>query len=308
MIIVVKGTDPTSPSEQRRSTFTGDVWADPVLPGIDGVTIAAIFFAPGARTYWHQHERGQILQVTSGSGVVCAEGGTPQPLHAGDVVWAPPGEKHWHGAGPDSSLSHIAISLGTTKWAEEVSDAGTPVAERQAGLAGSAPPATVTAAGDGQAGRNAYEQGLDMRRAVLGADHVERSMSQVSSFSRPIQELVTEYVWGRIWTRDGLSRPTRSLLNLVMLTALNRQHELAVHVRGALRNGVSVAEIQEALLQTAVYVGAPAALESFRVAERVITEYAAEAAPVTAPILARDLDKQGMPLAAGSDRDGLTSR
>jgi 4-carboxymuconolactone decarboxylase len=123
----------------------------------------------------------------------------------------------------------------------------------------------------------AYEQGVEMRRAVLGAEHVDRSLEHVSDFSRPLQELVTEYCWGEIWNRDGLERKTRSLLNLAMLTALNRSHELAVHVRGAINNGVTVAEVQETLLQAAVYVGAPAALESFRVAERVLKEIGRDA-------------------------------
>jgi len=117
-----------------------------------------------------------------------------------------------------------------------------------------------------------YEAGLETRKAVLGAEHVERSLAQVTEFSRPIQELVTEYCWGAVWNRPGLDRRTRSLLNLAMLTALNRNHELGVHVKGALTNGVTVEEIQEALLQAAIYVGVPAALESFRVAERVIGE------------------------------------
>lgn len=117
-----------------------------------------------------------------------------------------------------------------------------------------------------------YERGIAMRRAVLGNDHVDRSLSQVSDFSRPVQELVTEYCWGAIWNREGLERKTRSLVNLAMLTALNRSHELGVHVRGAINNGVTVAEIQEVLLQAAVYCGAPAALESFRVAERVLKD------------------------------------
>jgi 4-carboxymuconolactone decarboxylase len=126
--------------------------------------------------------------------------------------------------------------------------------------------------------RETYERGLDMRRTVLGEDHVDRSLSQVTEFSRPIQELVTEYCWGVAWTGEALPPRTRSLLNLVMLTALNRSHELGVHVRGALRNGVTVPEIQEALIQTAIYVGVPAALESFRVAERVVGEYEKETA------------------------------
>jgi 4-carboxymuconolactone decarboxylase len=117
-----------------------------------------------------------------------------------------------------------------------------------------------------------WERGLAVRREVLGPEHVDRSVAGVSDFSRPVQVLVTEMCWADIWTRPDLDRRTRSLLNLVMLTALNRMHEFSVHVRGAVRNGCTLTEIQEALLQTAVYCGAPAALESFRVAERVITE------------------------------------
>lgn len=114
--------------------------------------------------------------------------------------------------------------------------------------------------------------GIKMRREVLGDEHVDRSLGNATEFTRPIQDLVTEYCWGEVWSREGLPLRTRSLLNLVMLTALNRSHELAVHVRGAVRNGVTEAEIQEALLQTAIYVGVPAALESFRVAEKVLNE------------------------------------
>jgi 4-carboxymuconolactone decarboxylase len=120
-----------------------------------------------------------------------------------------------------------------------------------------------------------WERGLTVRREVLGASHVDRS-TQVSSFSFPLQELVTKVCWGDIWTRPGLDRRTRSLLNLAMLTALNRSHELAVHVRGAINNGCSTEEIQEVLLQTAVYCGIPAGLESFRVAERTLKEISDE--------------------------------
>lgn len=119
---------------------------------------------------------------------------------------------------------------------------------------------------------SAYDRGISMRRQVLGDAHVERSLANVSEFARPVQELVTEYVWGTVWTREGLDLRTRSLLNLVMLTALNRMHELGVHVRGAVNNGCTRDQIREALLQAAVYCGAPAALESFRVAERVLAE------------------------------------
>jgi 4-carboxymuconolactone decarboxylase len=122
-----------------------------------------------------------------------------------------------------------------------------------------------------------FEAGMQVRRDVLGAEHVERSMANASEFAMPMQELVTEYCWGRVWTRPGLDRRTRSLLNLGLLTALNRMHEFGVHVRGAVNNGCTVDEIREVLLQTAVYCGVPAALESFRVAERVLAELAADA-------------------------------
>ncbi|HEX7405172.1 MAG TPA: carboxymuconolactone decarboxylase family protein [Candidatus Nanopelagicaceae bacterium] len=122
-----------------------------------------------------------------------------------------------------------------------------------------------------------FELGLSKRQSVLGKAHVERSLSNVSEFTRPIQEFVTEYCWGVVWSSDGLPAKTRSLLNIAMLTALNRGHELAVHVRGALNNGVTIEELQETLLQTAVYVGVPAALESFRIAEKVVREFNEEA-------------------------------
>jgi 4-carboxymuconolactone decarboxylase len=117
-----------------------------------------------------------------------------------------------------------------------------------------------------------YQRGIAVRKEVLGDAHVQKSLDAVTEFSRPIQELVTEYCWGEVWSRDGIDRQTRSMLNLAMLTALNRTHELGVHVRGAINNGVTPTQIQEVLIQAAIYVGVPAALESFRVAERVLTE------------------------------------
>jgi 4-carboxymuconolactone decarboxylase len=120
--------------------------------------------------------------------------------------------------------------------------------------------------------QDTFDEGLRIRKEVLGAEHVERSMANVSEFSRPIQELVTEYCWGTVWGSDGVDRKTRSLVNIAMLTALNRNHELGAHVRGALNNGATVTEIQAVLIQTAIYVGVPASLESFRVAERVLNE------------------------------------
>ena len=117
-----------------------------------------------------------------------------------------------------------------------------------------------------------FEAGLKVRREVLGAEYVDASIAQADDFSRPLQELVTEYCWGAVWTRPGLSRKTRSLINLAMLTALNRPHEVQLHLRGALNNGCTKEEIMEVLLQTAIYCGVPAAIDSFRLARKIFSE------------------------------------
>jgi len=119
---------------------------------------------------------------------------------------------------------------------------------------------------------NAFEKGLEKRQEVLGKDHVDRSLAAADDFTRPLQELVTEYCWGEIWTRPALPAKTRSIMNLCMLTALNRPHELKLHVRGAINNGCSVEEIMEVFLQTAIYCGVPAALDSTRVAREALKE------------------------------------
>jgi 4-carboxymuconolactone decarboxylase len=123
------------------------------------------------------------------------------------------------------------------------------------------------------------EKGLSTRRAVVGDAYVNAALANGSSeFSRPMQELVTGYCWGYVWTRPGLERKQRSLLNLAMLSVLNRGPELAVHVRGALNNGCTEIEIRETLLQAAVYGGVPAGVEAFKIAEKTIREVQGEAA------------------------------
>ena len=117
-----------------------------------------------------------------------------------------------------------------------------------------------------------YKKGLKIRRAVLGRKYVDASIKAADDFNRPFQELVTEYCWGAVWGRPGLSRKTRSLINLAMLTALNRPHEVKLHIKGALNNGVSKDAIREVLLQTAIYCGVPASLDSFRIAREVFAE------------------------------------
>lgn len=121
-----------------------------------------------------------------------------------------------------------------------------------------------------------YDKGLEIRRAVLGAEHVDRALANATDFNQPMQDLVTTYCWGEVWGRAGLSRKTRSLLNLAMLTALNREPEFKLHVRGALNNGVSREEITEVLLHAAIYCGVPAAISGFRAAAEVLKEIDAE--------------------------------
>lgn len=117
-----------------------------------------------------------------------------------------------------------------------------------------------------------FERGLDKRRRVLGAEYVDQSIRNADDFTRPLQQLVTEYCWGEVWQRPGLSDRDRSVINLAMITALNRPHELRLHIRGAINNGLSVEEIRETLLQTAVYCGVPAAIDAFRSAREVLSE------------------------------------
>ena len=121
-----------------------------------------------------------------------------------------------------------------------------------------------------------FEKGLKVRKEVLGEDYVNKSIAGADEFTRSMAEWSTEFCWGAIWSREGLDRKTRSLVNIGMLTALNRSTELAAHIRGAVNNGATKEEIQEVLLQTAVYCGMPAGLESFRVAEKVFDDLAAE--------------------------------
>jgi 4-carboxymuconolactone decarboxylase len=117
-----------------------------------------------------------------------------------------------------------------------------------------------------------YEDGMRVRREVLGDEHVDRAIERTTEFTAPFQDFITRYAWGSVWGRDGLDRRTRSAVTLGVLTALGREHEIAMHVRAALRNGLSAAEIGEVLLHTSVYAGVPAANRAFAIADEVLTE------------------------------------
>lgn len=123
-----------------------------------------------------------------------------------------------------------------------------------------------------------FDKGMSIRRAVLGDAYVDRAVANMNDFNKPLQELVTQYCWGEVWGREGLSKRDRSLLNLGMISILNRGHELKAHVRGALNNGLSRDEIREVLLQVAIYGGVPCAVDSFRLANEAFTDIDAEKA------------------------------
>jgi 4-carboxymuconolactone decarboxylase len=126
--------------------------------------------------------------------------------------------------------------------------------------------------------KEVFDRGLAIRKDVLGKEFVENSLATADEFNMPMQELTTEYCWGAVWGRDGLPRKTRSMLNLAMISALNRPHELKMHVKGALKNGVSKDEIREVFLQVAIYCGIPAGVDAFRIAREAFAELDAKKA------------------------------
>jgi 4-carboxymuconolactone decarboxylase len=117
-----------------------------------------------------------------------------------------------------------------------------------------------------------FDKGLKVRREVLGSEYVDNAIKNADDFSRTLQEFVTEYCWGELWNRPGLDRKSRSMLNLAMLAALNRPHEIKLHIRGAINNGMTKDEIKEVFLQVGVYCGVPAAVDAFRSAREVFAE------------------------------------
>ena len=125
--------------------------------------------------------------------------------------------------------------------------------------------------------KDLFDKGMEIRRAVLGEEYVNKAMANADAFNMPMQELTTEYCWGYCWGREGLPKKTRSMLNLAMISVLNRPHELKAHVKGALTNGVTKEEITEILLQVAIYGGVPAGVDAFRNAKEAITDFAAAA-------------------------------
>lgn len=120
--------------------------------------------------------------------------------------------------------------------------------------------------------KETFDRGLEIRKAVIGAEFVDNAFKNADDFSMPLQELLTEYCWGYVWSRDGLPLKSRSMINLAMLSVMNRPHELKTHIKGALKNGMSREEIREVFMQIAIYAGVPVAVDSFRIAREVFAE------------------------------------
>jgi 4-carboxymuconolactone decarboxylase len=236
--IIRRGSQPSrqGPSEH----FTGSVRVVPLFqahaPG--RASCSLVTFEPGARTAWHTHPLGQILIVTAGTGGVQRWGDPVEEIREGDVVWIPPGQKHWHGAAPGSSMAHIAIveqlDGKAVEWMEKVSDAryGAPL------------------------------------RADTGAQP-RPSQAAIGDFDPKLAELTDKVLYGDIWERPELSKRDRSLITVAALIALNRPDQLRAHLVRARENGVTQQELIETITHMAFYAGWPNAVNAIAVAKEV---------------------------------------
>ena len=231
-----------APSEH----FTGAVRIDPLFSSIAPAraSSALVTFEPGARTAWHTHPLGQILIVTAGTGRVQRWGDPVEEIHQGDVVWIPPGQKHWHGAAPNISMAHIAIVEQLDGKAvagnEKVSDA------QYAALARAQSAST-----------NAGEKPRPSQEAI-------------GDFAPKLAELTDDVLYGDVWERPELSKRDRSLVTVAALIALNRPEQLRAHLIRARENGVTQQELIETITHLAFYCGWPSAVNAIGVAKEVI--------------------------------------
>lgn len=236
----------SQPSRQAPAeNFTGSVRVDPLFQAIAPARAAGalITFEPGARTAWHAHPLGQILIVTAGTGRVQGWGDSVEEIRQGDVVWIPPGQKHWHGAAPNSSMAHIAIveqlDGKTVDWMEKVSDAqySAPIRVRAAGTDAAAKP--------------------------------RPSQGPIGDFAPKLAELTDDVLYGDVWERPQLSKRDRSLVTVAALIALNRPEQLRSHLIRARENGVTQDELIETITHLAFYCGWPNAVNAIGVAKEV---------------------------------------
>ena len=225
--------------------FTGSVRVDPLFQAHAPAHAsgALVTFEPSARTAWHTHPLGQILIVTAGTGRVQRWGDPVEEIHQGDVVWIPPGQKHWHGAVPNSSMAHIAIveelDGKTVEWMEKVSDAQ-------------------------------YGAPVDAQGSSTDAGAKPRpSQGPIGDFAPKLAELTDDVLYGDVWERPQLSKRDRSLVTVAALIALNRPEQLRSHLIKARENGVTQEELIETITHLAFYCGWPNAVNAINVAKEV---------------------------------------
>lgn len=236
-------SQPAQPAPSEH--FTGAVLIDSSVPVIAQTRLssARVTFEPGARTAWHTHPLGQTLIVTAGTGCVQRWGDAIEEIRQGDVVWIPPGQKHWHGAAPNSAMTHIAIveqlDGKSVDWMEKVSDA---------------------------------QYGAPLRSQTAVATNGPRprpSQGAIGNFAPKLAELTDNVLYGDIWERPDLSKRDRSLVTVAALIALNRTDQLRSHIRIARENGVSQQELIETITHLAFYAGWPTAVSAIAVAREV---------------------------------------
>ena len=241
--ITRSGAPPSQPAPADH--FTGAVWIDSSFQATTParLSVARVTFEPGARTAWHTHPLGQLLVVTAGTGRVQRWGDAVDEIRMGDVVWIPPGQKHWHGAAPNSSMAHIgiveALDGKTVDWMEKVSDA-----QYAASLRGQTVPLNLP-------------------------QQTRPSQAAMGDFAPKLAELTDNVLYGDIWERPELSKRDRSLITVAALITLNRPDQLRSHLRIARQNGVTQAELIETITHLAFYTGWPNAVSAIGVAREV---------------------------------------
>lgn len=237
----------SQPSRQGSAeNFTGSVRIDPLFKANAPARASGslVTFQPGARTAWHTHPLGQILIVTAGLGRVQRWGDPIEDIRQGDVVWIPPGQKHWHGAAPQSSMAHIAISEvldgESVEWMEKVSEVQ-------------------------------YHPSLSTEQSATRAPVAQPRPSQqaIGDFAPKLAELTDDVLYGDVWERPELSKRDRSLVTVAALIALNRPDQLRSHLVRARENGVTHEELVETITHLAFYAGWPNAVTAIGVAREV---------------------------------------
>lgn len=237
------GVQPTQslPSDH----FTGAARMDSAFQVGEPARISGgrVLFEPGARTAWHTHPRGQTLIVTAGTGRVQRWGDPVDEMRQGDIVWIPPGQKHWHGAAPNTSMTHIAVTEyadgKVVEWLEKVSDA-----QYAAPLRGQPPTA-------------------------IAAPRPRPSQGAMGNFAPKLADITDNVLYGDIWERPDLSKRDRSLVTVAALIALNRPDQLRSHLRIARENGLTQEELVETITHLAFYTGWPNAVTAIGVAREV---------------------------------------